>query len=216
MLECVSHDVTQLKFEKLDMKMHSDVYIISDTHFGHRGMCHFTRPDGTKIRPFATVEEMDESMVENWNAMVKPTDKVYHLGDVAIPKKSLSLLDRLNGKKILIRGNHDIFNLEDYARYFKDIRSFHVLNGCLLTHAPIHPMSLERFGCNIHGHTHINFVNRPSEIGGVERDPSYLNVCVEHTDYRPLPLDEVFARVEKQGGKVGFFDSRRKQQDGFE
>lgn len=196
--------------------MHSDVFIISDTHFGHSGMCKFMLPDGSKVRPFVDANQMDEAMVEKWNALVKPIDKVYHLGDVAIPKKSLSILGRLNGKKILIRGNHDIFHLEDYAKHFKDVRAFHVLNGCLLTHAPIHPMSLERFGCNIHGHIHTNIVKRQSEIGGMERDPSYLNVCVEHTDYAPLPLDEVFSRIINQGGSVGFKDKRRHIEDGLE
>jgi calcineurin-like phosphoesterase family protein len=188
---------------------HSDVFVISDTHFGHANMCKFVFPDGSKVRPFNSVKEMDEAMIEKWNSTVKPKDKVYHLGDVAIPRKSLALLERLHGKKVLIRGNHDIFKLEDYAKYFKDIRAFHVLNGCIFTHAPLHPMSLEKFGCNIHGHTHTNIVKKPSEIGGMERDQSYLNVCVEYTDYAPLPLDEVFGRVIRQGGRIGFLEKRR-------
>ena len=190
-------------------KAHSDVFIISDTHFGHANMCKYVFPYGTKVRPFDNVQEMDEAMVERWNSIVKPEDKVYHLGDVAIPRKSLSILEKLHGKKILIRGNHDIFKLEDYSKHFKDVRAFHVLNGCIFTHAPLHPMSLERFGCNVHGHTHSNIVRRPSEIGGMEIDPSYLNVCVEHTNYAPIPLDEVFGRIARQKGNIGFLDQRR-------
>ena len=198
------------------MKSHSEVFIISDTHFGHEGMCRFTRPDGSKVRPFDNADAMDEFMVEQWNSKVGVNDKVYHLGDFCIPRKSLKVAERLNGKKILIKGNHDIFKISDYSDIFSDIRAFHVLNGCLLTHAPIHPMSLERFGCNIHGHTHINEVRRQSEIGGMEIDPNYLNMCVELTGYAPLHLDEVDGRILARGGSIGFKEIRRRIEDGLE
>ncbi len=185
-----------------------DVFLVSDTHFGHPNIVKFAA-NGVRIRPFDTHEQHDEALVENWNAIVKPNDKVYHLGDVSISRKSLALLEKLHGEKILIRGNHDIFKLEDYAKHFKDIRSFHVLNGCVLTHAPLHTSCLEKFGCNIHGHTHANHVKRIADIGGLENDPSYLNVCVEHTNFSPLPLDEVFARIKKQGGTVGMVSRRQ-------
>jgi calcineurin-like phosphoesterase family protein len=188
-----------------------NVFIVSDTHFGHRNICNFTHPNGEKIRPFSCMEEHDEALVERWNAIVKPSDKVYHLGDVCISRKSLAILGRLSGEKILIRGNHDIFQLSDYTPYFKDIRACHVLNGCVLSHFPVHTSQLERFGCNIHGHTHANHVKRKSEIGGMEKDPSYINVCVEHTDYAPILLEEVFKRIKEQGGTVGFLDKRREQ-----
>ena len=54
------------------------IFLTSDTHFGHWGVCKFLRSDGTKLRPWNTPEEMDEALVANWNAVVKPTDKVYH------------------------------------------------------------------------------------------------------------------------------------------
>ena len=93
------------------------VWLTSDTHFGHAGVCRFTLDDGvTKLRPWTDPGEMDEAMVKLWNDRVRPNDKVYHLGDVVINRKSLSILDRLNGDKVLIRGNHDIFKLEDYTK----------------------------------------------------------------------------------------------------
>ena len=58
--------------------------------------------------------EMDEEMIKRWNETVRPNDKVYHLGDVVINRKALTTLSRLNGDKVLIRGNHDIFKLEEY------------------------------------------------------------------------------------------------------
>lgn len=177
------------------------VWIVSDTHFGHRNICRFTDERGNKVRPFGDVDEMDEAMVERWNAVVGPEDKVYHLGDVAMSQRSLAIMERLNGsRKILIRGNHDVEDLSQYAKYFKDVRSFLVLNGCVFTHAPLHPSTLYKFGCNVHGHTHCNHVLLPDG----SRDPNYLNVCVEWTDYAPISLDDVFKRIKEQGGVIGF------------
>jgi calcineurin-like phosphoesterase family protein len=134
----------------------SAVWLTSDTHFGHLGVCRFTREDGSKLRPWDTPEAMDEDMVERWNDTVRPKDKVYHLGDVVINRRALSILDRLHGDKVLIKGNHDIFKLEDYTKYFRDIRAYHVMTGAgvILSHIPLHPDSHGRFGLNIHGHTH--------------------------------------------------------------
>jgi len=77
-------------------------FVIGDTHWGHAKSLTFLKPDGERLRPFSSVEEMDELMIENWNRVVNSRDTVYHLGDVVIPKTSLQILDRLNGRKILI------------------------------------------------------------------------------------------------------------------
>ena len=78
------------------------VFLVSDTHFGHAGVCRFTRNDGvTKLRPWDNSDEMDEFMVEAWNERVRPNDKVYHLGDVVINRKSLGIMRRLNGDKVV-------------------------------------------------------------------------------------------------------------------
>ena len=91
------------------------VFLVSDTHFGHAGVCRFMRNDGvTKLRPWDNPEDMDEAMVKLWNERVRPNDKVYHLGDVVMHRRALSIMSRLNGDKVLIRGNHDIFKDDDY------------------------------------------------------------------------------------------------------
>lgn len=188
-------------------------FLISDTHFGHEKTCSvFKRPDGTPLRPFASAEEMDEAMVSRWNARVRPSDKVYHLGDVVINRKFLSVLARLNGDKVLIRGNHDIFNLKDYSQYFRDVRGYDVKNGMILSHVPVHTDSLARFGCNVHGHLHANRVMRPRGVDATtgeilysnQIDPRYHCVSVEHTDYGPISLEEVYDRIRAEGGTVGF------------
>lgn len=89
-----------------------NIFITSDTHFGHKGVCEFLRNDGSKLRPFTSVEEMDEIMVERWNSVVKPKDKVYHLGDVIINRKAMKTLARLSGEKVLVKGNHDCLDSE--------------------------------------------------------------------------------------------------------
>jgi calcineurin-like phosphoesterase family protein len=189
------------------------VFLVSDTHFGHTGVCRFTRNDGvTKLRPWDDPDEMDEAMVKAWNDRVRPNDKVYHLGDVVINRKALKTMARLNGDKVLIRGNHDIFRDDEYREYFRELRAYHVMNGCILSHIPLHVESLGRFGVNIHGHLH---ANRVKKIRGVdvrtgeilysnEPDVRYHCVCVEQTDFAPILLEDVFTRIREEGGEVGF------------
>lgn len=180
------------------------VFLISDTHFGHAGVCRFTRDDFTKLRPWDNTEEMDEAMVKAWNETVKPTDKVYHIGDVVINRKALGIMRRLNGDKVLIRGNHDIFRDDEYRQHFRELRAYHVMNGMILSHIPLHPESLGRFGVNIHGHLHSNRVMMDNGYGGRVIDPRYHCVCVEQTDFRPILFEDVLKRIKEEGGEVGF------------
>ena len=183
------------------------VFLVSDTHFGHTGVCRFVRNDGVnKLRPWDTAEEMDEFMVKAWNERVRPNDKVYHLGDVVINRKALGIMRRLNGDKVLIRGNHDIFKDTDYREHFRELRAYHVMNGMILSHIPIHSESLGRFGVNIHGHLHANRVMLPGFNGKITDivDVRYHCVCVEQTDFAPILFEDVIKRIEAEGGVVGF------------
>ena len=170
-----------------------NVFLTADTHFGHAGVCKFLNEDGSKLRPWDDPLEMDEEMVKRWNAVVKPTDKVYHLGDVVIARRALVILGRLNGDKVLLKGNHDIFKLSDYLKYFRDVRAYHVMDRMLLSHIPVHPDSKGRFVANVHGHTHSRAL----------ADPWYQCVCVEHTDYAPIAYEELKLRWKwANGGMV--------------
>ena len=184
-----------------------NVFLTSDTHFGHVNICKFTNYDGSKTRPWDSVEDMDEDMVKRWNDTVGPKDKVYHLGDVVINRKSLQILDRLNGDKVLIKGNHDIFPLKDYVKYFRDIRAYHVMNGMIMSHIPVSKGSIARFGTNIHGHLHANRVMKTTGIWPFKKqvvDPDYFCVCVEQTNYTPIAFEDVVQKIKEQGGQVGF------------
>ena len=185
-------------------------FLVSDTHFGHAGVCRFMCNDGvTKLRPWNNPEEMDEAMVKLWNERVRPKDKVYHLGDVVINRKVLSIMSRLNGDKVLIRGNHDIFKMEDYTKYFRDIRGYHIMNNMILSHVPVHPDSKGRFGANIHGHLHSNRVMKPRGVDvktgevlyGKNIDPWYFNISVEQIGFKPILFEEALKRIEEQGQK---------------
>ena len=189
------------------------VFLVRDTHFGHTGVCRFLRDDGSKLRPWDDPNEMDEDMVRRWNDRVGPKDKVYHLGDVVINRKALGTLRRLNGDKVLIRGNHDIFRDDEYREYFRELRAYHVMNGMILSHIPVHSDSLGRFGVNIHGHLHANRVRKPrgvdAKTGEIlysdEIDPRYHNVSVEQLpDFAPILFEDVIKRIEAEGGTVGF------------
>ena len=201
------------------------VFLYSDPHFSHEGVCRFLRADGvTKLRPWDNAAEMDEFLIERFNDTVRPKDKVYFLGDVVINRKALNaVLPRLNGDKVLIRGNHDIFKLDDYTKYFRDIRAYHVMNGMILSHIPLHPDSLSRFGTNIHGHLHEKRVMVDVDRGRYnnddiynqgrwipnmvkEIDPRYHCVCVEQTDWAPILFEDVIKKITAEGGTIGFKD----------
>ena len=159
----------------------SKTFLISDTHFGHANILTFKKQNGDPLRSFHNIVEHDEHLIEQWNKTVSPNDKVYHLGDIGFKNfTNLSLiLNRLNGTKVLIRGNHDNFKLSQYQQYFKDVRASHILDKFILTHIPIHPESVGRWKANIHGHLHDNSL----------KDSRYFNVSVEKTNYAPLDFE---------------------------
>lgn len=214
-------------------------FTCADPHFGHKGMVMFVS-GGKPIRPWGLpigkvpleegsdlekevmrrVEEMDEAMVENWNRVVGPRDKVEVLGDVIIGRQQRHTLGRLNGRKRLRMGNHDVFvkkNNADYAEHFEEITAYKVFDDLICTHIPLHPDSVsERWKANVHGHLHTGRVmmdnpltysweNDPTGWGPEPEkkviDPRYLCVSMEHIDFTPITMDEVYRRIAEQQGK---------------
>lgn len=178
-----------------------DIFFTSDTHFGHTNILTFKNFDGTLVRPeFSSVEEMDEIMIERWNEVVKPNSMVYHLGDVFFRSKEHghSVLRRLNGKKHLFLGNHDR-HMPVFLEHFDHVESWKKtkLYGkkLILSHVPSHEGSVFDGYLNVHGHIHANLT------GNAEL---YVNVCVEHTGYRPVNLDEIeeLRRAQAKMGKI--------------
>ena len=163
----------------------SNIWVISDTHFQHENIVSKFEPR----RPFYDIFHHDQALIDNWNAVVKPGDKVYHLGDVFFGDKEAfkRLWPRLNGKKRLVVGNHDDVKFLSSGGFFEKIMLWRIFKeyGLLLTHVPVHPSTLgegrmkEVKMMNIHGHTHFN---------GSPPGP-YKSVCVEMTKYTPVNIE---------------------------
>lgn len=179
------------------MSSTKNIFFVSDTHYGHENLYDFVDDNGDPARfPHDNAVDCDALMVQNWNRVVKPGDRVYHLGDVAIKKAHLSTMAKLNGRKVLIRGNHDIFELKEYAKYFDDVRGTHKIDSVILTHYPIHRENVPHW-CKkiIHGHTHLRNVKK--RFLGFRTwidDPLYINVCVEKTNYTPVAYEDIKAK----------------------
>lgn len=140
-----------------------NTYITSDLHFGHRNIIKYN----PKTRKFADTNEMDNFMINEWNLLINPEDLVYILGDFAFhkPPAATSILHRLNGRKVLITGNHDydmkLIKHQPFVDCFEEITYYKEIkyNGhkiCMM-HYPI----AEWHHCNygsimLHGHLHGN------------------------------------------------------------
>lgn len=168
-----------------------NIFVISDTHFGHANILSFVNEAGVPLRDFRNVEEMDEHMIQQWNSVVRPQDKVYHLGDVAMHKEHVQTVARCNGHKRLIRGNHDVFVTKWYMRFFEEVYATRILNQMLLSHIPVHPESIGKAIANVHGHVHNN-------VPALHYGPKYYNVSTEALDYTPISLEDLKRRVEAQ------------------
>lgn len=164
----------------------SKIFVYADPHFGHKGVTQFLRADGTKLRPWDDVQEMDDALISLYNSVVRPNDKVYFLGDIAFKPAALDTLQHLNGDKVLIKGNHDTLKLSQYIKYFRDIRAYGIFNKFLLSHIPIHKSQAARWRGNIHGHLHCNQLD----------DPWYQCVSVEQTEFKPIDIQTVMDRYE--------------------
>lgn len=162
-----------------------ELFTISDLHLGHKNILKFKTLNGALLRPFHDIPEMHATIIIEWNRVVGPKDKVYVLGDVCMVKHYMCLFDALNGKKALIRGNHDSFSLATYRRYFYEVYGVRQIDGVWFTHVPMHPMSVHepRVKGNAHGHLHSNTVGHHK----------WRNVCVEQTGYRPIAFDDLVA-----------------------
>ncbi len=173
----------------------SNIFVTSDTHFNHANILKFTGKDDKPIRPdFKNVQEMNEKIIDNWNKMITPQDKIYHLGDVYFgsQQEAEKILCRLNGKKRLVVGNHDCIygKGNPLQKYFQKIYMWRLFKefNMLLSHVPIHKDSFRKVEYNVHGHIH---EKAPYEQG-------YINVSVEKTKYSPVPIEEVIKRYKNQ------------------
>lgn len=189
------------------------IYYIGDTHFGHRNIIKYDN------RPFFTVSEMDEELIKRWNAKVTDDDTVYILGDFSWydNDKSIEILNRLNGKKILIRGNHDTHsplfteafaNVYDYAKIKDDGR------WVVLSHYPM-PFYDGMYGNDIHLYAHVHvtrdwvefegFVDRLRKEYKLTVPAINVGCMMPWMDYTPRTLDEIIAGEAKYRERIRVF-----------
>lgn len=184
--------------------MSGNTWVISDPHFDHANILSFTDDNGKPIRPFKSVEDMNETMIENWNNVVHPDDRVYLLGDVAFhPRTFQKIIPRLKGRIVLVPGNHEPPKMRKYFDLFDDVRGYVVKKGFIMSHIPIHPGSLSRWAINIHGHTHANKVMIDEGLDSYP-DKQYVCVCVEQIGYTPKLLSKIL-----EESKVNVPDTQR-------
>ena len=160
----------------------ANVYICADLHFSHKNIIKY------EDRPYADVNEMNEALIKNWNSVVQPEDKVFVLGDVAFAskKKTIELVQQLNGHKILVMGNHDRGRSVSFwiEAGFEIVSPYPILYGgkYLLSHEPLDKPNDDFF--SIHGHVH-----------GSEDYPDISDtaacVSIERLNYKPALFADV-------------------------
>lgn len=185
----------------------SNRFIISDPHWGWDGIQHI--PVRKDTCGNMTMHEHDEFLVDNWNSVIGKRDIVYLLGDLGKDKHGYvthGIAPRLKGQIIVIGGNHDNAEILHVFATDNKVNGVLILSiagyRCVLTHIPIHPQEMY-WDYNIHGHLHGNTVKEGAinkEMGkiGID-DKRYINVCCEHMNYTPQPLDEVV--LTRSGGR---------------
>ncbi len=171
-------------------------WVIADTHFGHANIIRHGE------RLFRTLGEMDKALVANWNDTVGDGNTVYHLGDFSGPpmnRRIEEIAERLRGRIVLIAGNHDRITSRMAAAFARVTgpqrlrTSVNGIRGVALSHVPLHQAGTDEPGKvavsgNLHGHIHQQ----------TSPTPRHCNVCVEHTAYRPIRIEEAVERLAEQ------------------
>lgn len=159
------------------------IWFTGDHHWGHANIIKYCN------RPFSSVEEMDEVMIQNWNKRVKPKDTVYHLGDFALCKTSEEieqLANSLNGEIHLILGNHDRHQAKTAKSCFRWRGHMKLFKLDKLKITMCH-WAMEVWWCShhgawmLHGHSH----------GGIPMKGMRMDVGVDCWDFRPIAFEEV-------------------------
>lgn len=169
------------------------IYFTADTHFFHSNIIRMGN------RPFQSMEEMNQALIQNWNAKVSDNDDIYILGDFTLkgPTLAIAVLERLHGRKYLIRGNHDGF--VDRQSFQKDafvwVKDYFELcwheQYFILSHYPLLSWNgMWRGSFNLHGHCHNKMeYNLANRAAGVKR----IDVGVDAFGMSPVSIEEVLA-----------------------
>lgn len=170
-------------------------YYTADLHLGHENILRLSK------RPFASVEEMDEMLIKNWNSTVGADDNVYIVGDLVFKSRYNGAdyyLKQLNGHKHLIIGNHDgkMLKQPNINRYFESIQLMADINDngkrIILCHYPLAEWNgFFRGAYHFFGHIH-NTKNETYEI--MKKIPNAFNVGVDVQGFYPRTADEIISK----------------------
>lgn len=162
------------------------IFFIADTHFAEENIMKYEN------RPFASVQDMNESLIKKWNAKVGEADVVYVLGDFGAFGQEQEILKRLKGIKYLVKGNHDSKENEYYRQAgFREVYDCPILleSFWILSHEPLYVNENMPYA-NLFGHVH----NSP-----LFKDFSKQHYCVsvERTNYAPISFEEIKKRIQE-------------------
>ena len=178
------------------------IFFTADTHFGHQNVIRFNN------RPFSTVEEMEETLIANWNNRVHQNDTVYVLGDIALEgcTEAIDIFSKLNGHKHLIIGNHDE-NLSEYIKrsgLFDSVNFISLISDtgrkvCLCHYPLMDWMEFNRKGYHVYGHVHNKTAANGEayhQIKEYYKDKLAFNCGVDVVGFEPVTLDELIKLKE--------------------
>lgn len=182
------------------------IFTTSDLHLGHINILKYE----PLSRPFASIEEMDDAIVERWNSKVGPHDTVYVLGDLCmgVRDKVKERVSRLNGHIILVRGNHDDKNriaiYEEMGIEVKDIAYLSYKGKFfIMCHFPIANEEFMKMIseknleiCLLHGHTHQH------NSFTVENNSNIYHVGMDSHNLTPISIEEIWEEIEEKKNEI--------------
>lgn len=165
-----------------------NIYFISDTHLEHTNIIKYTG------RPFKNIDEMEKCIVHNWNKTVDEGSIVYHLGDFTRNSSLVkTLVDKLNGKIFLIKGNHDTKSTSFYnscgLTVLPNLTKLEEYK-LILSHKPLDDKMIPLGYTNIHVRIH------NKELDDTFDKSKHINVSVEQINYTPINLEDLLKKIK--------------------
>ena len=185
----------------------SGIFFTSDTHFGHSKIIDYCK------RPFSSIEEHDKALIQNWNNTVEQDDTVFHLGDFAYGNSQFiaNIIKQLNGNIILIKGNHDLKNINPalYNIFSDVVYQARILIGkqtVYLNHFPFlcfdHGdinLYKDNYSIQLFGHVHSGPLTSSKDVSRLNiLFPTQYDVGVDNNNYTPISWADVKNKIKQQ------------------
>ena len=200
----------QYNIEMITKLSGEGLWFTSDTHFNHSNILRFTN------RPWSTIEEHDEALIQNWNSVVGIDDTVFHLGDFCFgsPQKIIEIRNRLNGNIVLIKGNHDDKNMQrSLYPLFDDVlyqariqvngRTVYLNHFPFLCFAHSNPYLYgDNYAINLFGHVHSGPLSKGDDVGRLQYlFPTQYDVGVDNNNFFPVSWSQINKQIEESKAK---------------